>query len=120
MKDTNIFSNLISCVLLSTHIYAAPSLHRSSQRSRLRPRQYLPTNPGPQYVPQALSTTAMRNAECKNCPYDTCLNALAVTPGTDMGFACWTYGEAINSDRTWLRHHYGTKMADFCYVNPYD
>jgi hypothetical protein len=37
-----------------------------------------------------------------------------------MGFSCWTQGEEVVTDNTWLRHQYGAGVGDFCYVNPYD
>ena len=125
MRDPTGLSKLIQWIILPLHAAAAPSHLRisSSQQEaqRLQHRQapYLATNPVPQYLPQALSVASSKAAECKNCPWGSCLNALAVSPGTELGFTCWTQGESVNSDRTWVRHHYGTRTGDFCYVSPW-
>ena len=76
-----------------------------------------------------------RDTQCKNCPYERCLNALVLTNGTDIEYSCYTVGEPVNLEqygktpenvgeltfnRTWLRHTYGLQLGDFCYVSPHD
>jgi hypothetical protein len=78
---------------------------------------------------------ARRDTQCKNCPYENCLNALVLTNGTDIEYSCYTVGESVNMEqyvtgpsniteltdsRTWLRHNYGQQLGDFCYVSPSD
>jgi hypothetical protein len=112
MKDKRILSHLLSWILLTTSVLAVPT-HTSLNR-----RQYGAA--GPSYAPQGVAMASRRAAECKICPYTSCLNAVAVVEGNELGFSCWTQGDEINGDKTWIRHVYGSKLSEFCYVNPFD
>jgi hypothetical protein len=99
----------------------SPSNSPLSRIFRLLRRQTsLNLPPRPQLPPQIVSTAAKHDLQCKNCPYASCLNARIIENGFEMGFSCWTQGEEVAADNTWLRHQYGVGVGDFCYVNPYD
>jgi hypothetical protein len=42
---------------------------------------------------------ARRDTQCKNCPYERCLNALVLTNGSDVEYSCYTLGEPVNLDQ---------------------
>jgi hypothetical protein len=42
---------------------------------------------------------AQRDIQCKNCPYERCLNALVLRNGTNIEYSCYTIGEPVNLEQ---------------------
>ncbi|KAF2837751.1 hypothetical protein M501DRAFT_138052 [Patellaria atrata CBS 101060] len=54
------------------------------------------------------------STECKKCPYSLCANKVAYDYEATFNLTCWTEGQSINNDTTWL------KTNDGCYVTQWD